>query len=431
MEETFIMEKAQLKKLKDGVLLTGLPGIGLIGQVVARYLVQEMKATKVASVFSPHFPHQVFMTKKGGMRLIKNSIYHFKAKNRDVLILLGDVQAMSSVGQYEVAGRILDYCQKAGVTEVLTVGGYSTGKIAEERRVFGVTTSDSLRETFKKQGVIFGEAKGSIVGAAGLLPALAKLRGIDGACLMGETHGSYVDTVSARQIAALLSKYLGFKLDLKRLDAQAEESQKVLKKVQEEVQKSMEAQFESTSPISAERSALSRPPFGGGHLFHPGWIASGSGCAASMWRSTPEASLSFYTPDPRAQPMKAQASLEYLALGMVSLAMLCVSVSALAAMKAEAERSFGLMLFSSSARAVLDAADEACAMGYGNFRQASISVPLNVVSEQSDDGSYVVGLSGAGGSLARRSLCPMEDADLQAGSVQVENKKGIIMLRGS
>ena len=58
-------------------------------------------------------------------------------------------------------------------------------------------------------------------------------------------------------------------------------------------------------------------------------------------------------------------------------------------------------------------------------------MPLNVVSEQSDDGSYVVGLSGAGGSLARRSLCPMEDADLQAGSVQVENKKGIIMLRGS
>jgi hypothetical protein len=247
MENTLIIEKKPLKKLHNGILLTGLPGIGLIGQVVGRYLVTELKAEKVANVYSPHFPHQVFMTKKGGMRLIKNSLYHFKTKNRDVLLLLGDIQAMSSIGQYEVAGRILDYCQKVGVKEILTVGGYSTGKISETRRVFGVTTSDELRERFKKEGVVFGEAKGSIVGAAGLLPVLGKLRGIDGACLMGETHGSYVDTASARQIAILLSKYMGIKVDLKRLNAQAEESQKVLKKVQEEVQKSMEAQFEATS----------------------------------------------------------------------------------------------------------------------------------------------------------------------------------------
>jgi uncharacterized protein len=247
MKDTLIVEKKALKKLRNGLLLTGLPGIGLIGQVVGRYLVQELKAEKVANIFSPHFPHQVFMSKKGGMRMIKNSIYHYRAKTRDVLILIGDVQAMSSVGQYEVAGCILDYCQKAGVGEILTIGGYSTGKVSEARRIFGVATSDELRGRLTKQGVIFGEAKGSIVGAAGLLPALGKLRGMDGACLMGETHGSYVDTASARQIVVLLSKYIGIKLDLKRLDAQAEESQKVLKKVQEEVQNSMEAQFEATN----------------------------------------------------------------------------------------------------------------------------------------------------------------------------------------
>ena len=250
MKDTLISEKKPLKKLKDGLLLTGLPGIGLIGQVVGRYLVQELKAEKIANVYSPHFPHQVFMTKKGGMRIIKNSFYVYHGKTRDIIILLGDIQAMSSVGQYEVAGVILDYCQKAGVKEILTVGGYSTGKISETRRVFGVTTSDGMREKLLKQGVVFGEAKGSIVGAAGLLPALGKLRGIDGACLMGETHGSFVDTASARAIVMLLSKYLSLKVDLKRLDAQAEESQEALKKVQEEVQKSMEAQFDTTKSVS-------------------------------------------------------------------------------------------------------------------------------------------------------------------------------------
>lgn len=247
MKETLITEKKPFKKLKNGILITGLPGIGLIGQVVGRYMVEQLKAEKVAVLISPHFPHQVFMTKKGGMRIIKNRFYLYRGKERDLLILLGDIQAMSSVGQYEVAGAILDYCKKINITEVITVGGYSTGKISEDRKVFGVATTDSLRKRLKKFGVIFGEAKGSIVGAAGLLPALGKMKGMEGACIMGETHGSYIDTASARQIVLLLSKYLKIKIDIKKLDEKAAESQKVLQKVQQEVQKTMEAQFESTN----------------------------------------------------------------------------------------------------------------------------------------------------------------------------------------
>jgi uncharacterized protein (TIGR00162 family) len=247
MEETTIMEKVKVKKLRNAVLLTGLPGIGLIGQIVGRYFVDELKAKKIATLLSPHFPHQVFMTKLGGMRLIRNSFYLCKGKKRDIIVLVGDIQAMSSVGQYEVAGKILDYCQRLGVTEVLTVGGYSTGKIAEARRIFCVATTDAFRERLKKFNLIFGQARGSIVGAAGLLPALAKFRGMDGACIMGETHGGYVDTASARQITIMLSKYLDIRMNLKKLDERAAESQKVLKKVQDEVQKTMEAQAETVN----------------------------------------------------------------------------------------------------------------------------------------------------------------------------------------
>jgi len=246
MEETTIIEKKKIKKLRKGILVTGLPGIGLIGQVVGRYLVEELNADRVATLISHHFPHQVFMTKKGGMRLIRNSFFLFKGKKRDVLLLVGDIQAMSSVGQYEVADTVLDYCKKLGVKEVLTVGGYSTGKISEQRRIFAVATSEELRNRFKKLGVIFGEARGSIVGAAGLLPALGKFKGLEGSCIMGETHGGYVDTTSARQIVALLSKYLDLHVDIKKLDQRAKESEKVLKKVEEDIQKTMEAQFEAT-----------------------------------------------------------------------------------------------------------------------------------------------------------------------------------------
>jgi hypothetical protein len=62
---------------------------------------------------------------------------------------------------------------------------------------------------------------------------------------MGETHGSYVDAPAAKQIVQILAKYVQVKIDLKRLDKRARESQKILKKVQEEVRKTMESQFEA------------------------------------------------------------------------------------------------------------------------------------------------------------------------------------------
>ena len=237
MKETVIIMKEKVKP-KNPVLIIGLPGIGLIGRVVARYLAEELKGIRIADLYSPHFPHQVFMTKKGGMRLIKNKFYYIKGKERDIVLLSGDVQAISSVGQYEVSSVILDFCEKLSIREIISVGGYSTGKIQENRRIFGVATSEVLKDKFKKLDVLFGEAKGSIVGAAGLLPCLAKLRGMHGACIMGETHGGYVDITSAKVIVMVLAKYLGFKIDIAKLDKKAKESEKILRKVEEEIEKS-------------------------------------------------------------------------------------------------------------------------------------------------------------------------------------------------
>lgn len=246
MEQTLIAEKAKIKfSDQHPIMITGLPGIGLVGQVVCKYLITKMNGKKVADVYSPHFPHQVLMTKKGAIRPIKNMLYLVKAGKRDLLLLIGDVQAITSEGQYEVTGKILDYAQKVGVKKVISLGGYSTGKLSEKRKVFGVVTHKALLDEFKKLGVVFGEAKGAIVGAAGLFPALAKLRGMQGACLMGETHGNYVDAVSARNVINVLEKLAGFTVDLSELEKQAKEGEKIIKKIEEEMQKQMVAPYQA------------------------------------------------------------------------------------------------------------------------------------------------------------------------------------------
>ncbi len=238
MDKTTIVEKEKVK-LKKPVLITGLPGIGLIGQVAAKYMIRKMKGKKIADVYSPHFPHQVLMGKKGGLRLLKNTFYLISGGKRDLLIGIGDVQAVSSVGQYEVAETMLDYAAKKGVDLVITIGGYSTGRMQNERRVFGSANNKRLMREFKEKGVVFGETRGSIVGVAGLLPGLAKLRKLDGICIMGETHGNYVDHTSAKNVIEMLAKILGFKVDISELEKEAATRENVIKKIEKEVEQQM------------------------------------------------------------------------------------------------------------------------------------------------------------------------------------------------
>jgi len=238
MDKTIVKETKKVK-LKKPVMVTGLPGIGLVGQVAAKYMIKKLKGEKIAEIYSPHFPHQVLMGKTGGLRLLKNTVYRVKGKKGDLLIVVGDVQAVSTVGQYEVADKILGYAEKHGVNLIITIGGYSTGKVEKERRVFGSANNKRIKREFEKKGVVFGETRGSIVGVAGLLPGLAKFQNMDGICIMGETHGSYVDHTSAKNVVEKLSDLLGFEINLAELEKEATGREKVIKKIEKEVEQQM------------------------------------------------------------------------------------------------------------------------------------------------------------------------------------------------
>ncbi|MEM3399569.1 MAG: proteasome assembly chaperone family protein [Candidatus Micrarchaeia archaeon] len=235
MEKTIIVEKKGAQ-LNNPVLVEGLPGIGLVGKLAADYMIKELKAEKIADLYSPHFPHQVLMLKKGGIRMLKNSFYVWKNKNgRDVVILVGDVQAVTPEAQFSVCGSILDYYEKLGGKMIFTLGGYGVGRIVDEPRVLGSATHISLVEKMKQYGVIFGEANGAIVGAAGLLLGLGKLRGMRGVCLMGETHGGYVDAKAAKAVLTVLLRILKVDLDMTKLEERAKETETFMKRMEKEV----------------------------------------------------------------------------------------------------------------------------------------------------------------------------------------------------
>ena len=230
--------------MKNVVFIEGLPGIGLIGKLAAEHLIQELDAKKFAELYSPHFPHQALVKEDSSLRLMKNKFYHGKYQDMDLVILVGDTQPSpsNSFGHYEIVSKILEYISQFGVSKIFTLGGYSTGgEVVEKPRVLGAVSNAELVEEYKDAGITFRDDPGAaIVGASGLLLAMGRQIGMQGVCLLGESPGyMYIDAKAAKSVLEVISKVLGIEMDMTALDERAEETENLIKKIQDMQRKSM------------------------------------------------------------------------------------------------------------------------------------------------------------------------------------------------
>lgn len=227
--ETVIIKYIDKKpKLKDPILIEGLPGIGNVGKLAVEHLIEETKAKKFAELYSKDFPPQVFINPDGTIKLVNNEFFYAKAKKKnqkDLILLTGDYQGLSSQGQYELVESILKVVEELGVKQMYTLGGYGLGHEIRSPKVLFATTDKNLVNKTKKYGAIFkkNEPGGGIIGASGLLLGLGKLRGFEGTCFMGETPGYLVDPKSAKAVLKIITKITNIKIDFSRLEEKAKE----------------------------------------------------------------------------------------------------------------------------------------------------------------------------------------------------------------
>jgi uncharacterized protein (TIGR00162 family) len=229
---------AKKPKLKNPILIEGLPGIGNVGKLAVEHLIDTLKTTKFAEILSKDFPPQVFINTDGTIELVNNEFYYWKAKKKnqkDLIFLTGDYQGLSSHGQYDLVEKILDLAVEFNVKEMYTLGGYGLGHEIKEPKVLCATTDKKLVKIMKSHGAIFkkNEPGGGIVGASGLLLGLGKLRGIQGTCFMGETPGYLVDPKSAKAVLNILMKITKVDVNLSALEKKAKEIEHIAHQIKE------------------------------------------------------------------------------------------------------------------------------------------------------------------------------------------------------
>ena len=245
-------------KLNNPLLIEGLPGVGNIGRVAVGYMISELKAKRFAHLYSEHFFPFVMLQDNYEIKLLKNEFYYIKAKKkgqRDLVLLVGDCQSLSPNGHYDVIESILDFAQKLGVKEIVTIGGLATGDMEEKPKVLGSVTDKELTTKYKGYGIEFtaGEKVGYIVGAAGLLLGLGKERGIKGLCLLGETSGFPIvtDPKAAEAVLNSVKKMLHLNLDMSKLEDRVKEMERFIRRVETLQRKAiMQIAKEEKAPVS-------------------------------------------------------------------------------------------------------------------------------------------------------------------------------------
>jgi uncharacterized protein len=234
LPQKITVEVSELPKLKNPRFVCGLPGSGYVGKLAVDYLIDELKGIQFATIFSSSFPPQVLIQSDGTTDLMKNTLYYSKYKTNDIVLLTGDAQPVTPESEYAMAEEITKICEKLGIKTMYTLAAYITGTFSKTPKVYGTSTSLQVVNEFSKQG-IFTMNSGSITGMNGLLIGVGKTKGITGICLLGETSGYVVDAIASKAVLEILAKMLGIKLDMTNLNKKAQDTQKLIRTIEEQM----------------------------------------------------------------------------------------------------------------------------------------------------------------------------------------------------
>ena len=234
MKETYVKEFGEIENLRDPILIEGLPGLGLVGKIALRYLIKQLKAKKIAYLYSPHFPYFVLVNKKGNVRLLRGAFYYYKNPNgeNDIVLFTGDSQSQTIEGQYEIADQILNFSEKHGVKTIATIGGYRM-EPKEKPKVFIAATSSEVLDKALQAGATLSTSGSPIVGTAGLILGLAKFKKINALCLLGETRGYLPDPLAAKSILEVLKYTFNFELDLTGMNEEISRAETMVTRLQQ------------------------------------------------------------------------------------------------------------------------------------------------------------------------------------------------------
>ncbi len=229
--ERYLVKKINEPKLKDPILIEGLPGIGNVGKIAVDFLIDKFNPKLIYEIYSTSFPHSVFVNESNLVEMPSVKVYAAKVNNQDLVLIAGDVQPVDEEASYQFSNLIVEKAKELGCKKMITLGGIGTMAEPKNPKVYGAATSEEIKTTFgeKSKKIIFNKTRAdAIVGATGLLLGIGKLNNIEGVGLIVETFGHqfHIGLKEAKSLLKVLKELLDLDLNLKELDEEIVQEEK-------------------------------------------------------------------------------------------------------------------------------------------------------------------------------------------------------------
>ncbi|MEW6214713.1 MAG: PAC2 family protein [Nitrospirota bacterium] len=247
-------------KLERPVLICGWPGIGNIGLIAVDTLRIRVSAEEFGEIESRDFFYPRKVKIEEGLlvdlEFPSNKFYFKKLQTRDLIFFIGEEQPRGDQRAYRIGESVLDVAIKFGCQRIFTSGAAVAPLHHQMKpRVWAVPNKEYLIDEVRRyeNTILMSEIEGRgdqgyITGLNGLLIGIAKERGLEAICLMGEfplyIPHSLPYPKASKSVLEVLTKILGIEIDLSRLEKWAGETERKIEEFYQQIPAEMKERIE-------------------------------------------------------------------------------------------------------------------------------------------------------------------------------------------
>lgn len=255
-------------KLNNPVMVASWPGIGNIGLIAIEYLRQNIDCEPLGEIepWDFFYPGRIVIKSSvlEELQFPASRFYLCRGKARDIILFIGDEQPHEKMARYakggkayEMAQLVIDMAERFNCGRIYTSGAaVALLHHSKKPRVLVVPNTQSLIDEIKtyQNTTLLSEiqgkdGQGAISGLNGLLLGVARERGFDALCIMGEIpvylQGMLFPYPKASlAVLEVLSEMLSLEINFKKLVVWS-------KKVEQKIDQLLE-DFNQSLPIQLQ-----------------------------------------------------------------------------------------------------------------------------------------------------------------------------------
>ena len=209
-------------------MLAALPDMGNVAGIGMQFLAKKLNAKLFAEIYSYWPPYVTY--NNGIIDYLQASYKFYSVADYNIVIFTGDFNPTDPRRLYELCYEVLKMAETVNAKTLYSIGAalrqVSSSSSVIKKVVYGVVNRPEILDVLKKYNVTVLQGEGQITGFNGLILGLAKERGMDAMCILGEIDNpNMIQPKTAEAVLQVLINILGIS-SMDMLELEEEEKRK-------------------------------------------------------------------------------------------------------------------------------------------------------------------------------------------------------------